>query len=181
MFPLCLFKWCLRIDLRSVCKAGSGDSLHLLLPAESCAGCICCLYCLVYTAHEPSSRRSGVNCLEMILCSFIPVLQTAQRLHAMCQEYLLQQLPEAARPAALAAAGHMVLDTSDAHPQHSAGPHDEDPNAMNIDNNASCTTVAQGLPLPRLLLAITSSLMNILMQYPHSQSSSLPPPPHSMH
>lgn len=72
-------------------------------------------------------------------------MQAAQKLHVLCQEKLLQQLPEAVRPAALAAAGHMVLDTSEPRLQSPAASHDEDPNAMSIDN-ASCTTIGQGTP-----------------------------------
>ncbi len=103
---------------------------------------VICYVCKHVFLMLPSLMLSEAA-IKIWVCTVL--LQTAQRLHAMCQEMLLQQLPEAARPAALAAAGHMVLDTSDTHPQHSAGPHDEDPNAMNIDN-APCTTVAQGVP-----------------------------------
>lgn len=79
------------------------------------------------------------------------VVQAAQKLRASCQEKLLQQLPPSARPAALSAAGQMIMDTSDTHLQHSAELHDEDPNAMNIDTNASCTSVEQGVGSGHLL------------------------------
>ncbi len=73
----------------------------------------------------------------------VDVVQVTQKLRVLCQEKLLQQLPEAVRPAALAAAGRMVLDPSEPCPQSPAASHDEDANAMSIDN-ASCTTLAEG-------------------------------------
>lgn len=88
---------------------------------------ICCMCCCMRASH---------------VCPWY-VVQAAQRLQILCQEKLLQQLPEAVRPAALAAAGHMVLDTSEPRLQSPAASHDEDPNAMSIDN-ASCTTIGQG-------------------------------------
>jgi hypothetical protein len=64
MIPLCLLKWCFRIDLRSVCKAGSRDSLHLLLPADSCAG----VYAAILALH--TQRRSpAAGGLELIVWS----------------------------------------------------------------------------------------------------------------
>ena len=78
------------------------------------------------------------------------VLQVSQRLHEQCQAFLLSQLPEEVRPAALAAAGHLGDIDFDNAPSDQLGtipaePHEEGgDDVMHDDTNAPCTIAELG-------------------------------------
>ncbi len=86
-----------------------------------------------------------------VLSAQLWLLQMAERLHRQCQDFLLSQLPAAARPAALAAAGqgsNLYHDTSDTVAELSADAYDEEDTIMHEDNG-SCILLESGASVAR--------------------------------